>query len=180
MLDGLTFLPEDDVAEGMTYARENIPDGFEPLLQYFDNTYVSGSYRQIQPPQRPDGTIPPIRIRRKPPMFAPSIWNVHTITLEGGSRTNNICEGWNNGFSKLVGRSHPTIWRAIDSIRKDQAQAATLLLRDERSAPPAKRVRRQTRQRQINLRNMCADRLDGLMSAEVTLRGTGHCVRLVK
>jgi len=44
--------------------------------------HVSGSYRQIQPPQRPDGTIPPIRIRHKLPMFAPSIWNVHTITLE--------------------------------------------------------------------------------------------------
>ena len=71
--------------------------------------------------------IPPIRIRRKPPMFAPSIWNVHTITSEGGSRTNNICEGWNNGFSKLVGHSHPTIWRAIDSIRKDQVQVATIL-----------------------------------------------------
>ena len=93
MLDCLTFLPEDDVAEGMTYARENIPDGFEPLLQYFDNTYVSGSYRQIQPPQRPDGTIPPIRIRRKPPMFAPSIWNVHTITLEVPEQTTYVRDG---------------------------------------------------------------------------------------
>jgi len=47
MLDGLAFLPEEDVAEGMTYLRENILDGFEPLLQYFDNTYLSDSYRQI-------------------------------------------------------------------------------------------------------------------------------------
>ena len=155
------------------YLHENIPDGFEPLLQYFDNTYVSGSYRQIQPPQRPDETIPPIRIRRKPPMFATSIWNVHTITLEGGSRTNNVCEGRNNGFSKLVGHSHPTIWRAIDSIRNDQALVATLLLRDER-------VRRQTRQLQINLRNMCVDRRDGLKSVEVTLRGIGHSLQLAK
>ncbi|KAK2148190.1 hypothetical protein LSH36_510g00009 [Paralvinella palmiformis] len=62
MLDGLTFLPEEDVAEGMIYLWENIPDGFEPLLQYFDSTCFSGSYRQIQPPQRPDGTIPPIHI----------------------------------------------------------------------------------------------------------------------
>jgi hypothetical protein len=73
MLDSLAFLPEEDVAEGMIYLQENIPDGFEPLLQYFDRTYFSGSYHQIQPPQRPDGTISPIRIRRKPPMFALSI-----------------------------------------------------------------------------------------------------------
>ena len=103
-----------------------------------------------------------------------------TITIEGGSRTNNICEGWNNGFCKLVGHSHPTIWRTIDSIRKDQVQVATLLLRDECGEPPAKRVHRQTRQFQINLRNMCADRRDGLQSVEVTLRGIGHCVRLAK
>ena len=98
-------------------------------------------------------------------MFAPSIWNVHTITLEDGSRTNNICEGWNNGFFKLVGHSHPTIWRAIDSIRKNQVQYATSLLHDERGEPPAKGVRRQTRQFQINLRNMCADFfLSGVLS----------------
>ena len=61
MLDSLVLLPEEHVAERMTYLRENIPDGSEPLLQYFDNTYVSRSYRQIQPPLRPDGTILPIR-----------------------------------------------------------------------------------------------------------------------
>jgi len=69
----LRFLLEEDVAEGMTYLRENIPYGFEPLLQYFDNTHVSSSYHQIQPSQRPDGTISPIRISGKSPMFAPSI-----------------------------------------------------------------------------------------------------------
>jgi len=37
MLEGLTFLPKEDVDEGMTYLQEGIPDGFEPLLQYFDN-----------------------------------------------------------------------------------------------------------------------------------------------
>ena len=157
---------EEDVAEGMTYIRENIPDGFEPLLQYFDDTYVSSSYLQIQPPQYPDRTISPIRTRRKPPMFPPSIWNVHTITLEGGSRTNNVCEGWKNGFAKLVGHSHPTIWIVIDSIRKDQAQVAVLLLRDNLGEPPAKRVRRQL---QTNLQNMCVDHQDSTKLLAVTL-----------
>ena len=89
--------------------------------------HVSGGYRRIQPPPRPDGSVPPIRVRRMPPTYEPSIWNVHDITLAGGSRTNNICEGWNNAFVKLVGHAHPTIWRAIDSLRKDQALVATAL-----------------------------------------------------
>ena len=48
--------------------------------------------------------------------YEPLVWNVNDITLVGDSRTNNICEA----FMKLVGHVHPTIWRAIDSLRKDQ------------------------------------------------------------
>ena len=177
MMDGLAFLPEDDVPDGMAYLRDNIPEGLEPLLQYFDQIYVSGTYHQIQLLQRPDGTMPPLRMRRKPPMYPPSIWNVHNITLHGSSRTNNICEGWNNAFSNLVGHAHPTIWRAIDSIRKDQAQVATALLRDQHGEPPVKQTRRHTVQLQTKLHNLCTARRDGTKSIPDTLRGIGHCVR---
>ncbi|XP_041369007.1 uncharacterized protein LOC121383200 [Gigantopelta aegis] len=177
MLDGLAFLPVNDVPEGMTYLRDNTPDGLEPLLVYFDSTYVSGSYRRIQPPQRSDGSVPPLCMRRIPPAYAPSIWNVHTITLKGGSRTNNICEGWNNSFAKLVGHAHPTIWRAIDSIRKDQTQAATARLMDERGERPAKRVRHHIKKLQTKLHNLCTDRRDDIKSISEVLKGIGHCVR---
>ena len=177
MLDGLAFLPVDDVPEGMTYLREHTPEGLEPLLDYFDNTYVSGAFRRIQPPQHPDGSMSPLRMRRMPPMYPPPIWNVNSITLEGGSRTNNICEGWNNAFAKLVGHAHPTIWRAIDSIRKDQAQVATALLRDLRGEPPAKRVRRHTHKLQSKLHKLCTDRRDNSKTVPDVLKGIGHCVR---
>ena len=46
MLDALSFLPIDDVADGMKHIRDNIPecgesqrDGNE-LADYFDRTYV--------------------------------------------------------------------------------------------------------------------------------------------
>ena len=177
MLDGLAFLPVDDVPEGMTYLREHTPEGLEPLLDYFDNTYVSGAFRRIQPPQHPDGSMPPLRMHRMPPMYPPPIWNVNSITLEGGSRTNNICEGWNNAFAKLVGHAHPTIWRAIDSIRKDQAQVATALLRDLLGEPPAKRVRRHTHKLQSKLHKLCTDRRDNSKTVPDVLKGIGHCVR---
>ena len=49
MLDGLA-LPVDDVPEGMTYLQEHTPEGLEPLLDYFDNTYVSEAFQRIPPP----------------------------------------------------------------------------------------------------------------------------------
>ena len=60
-------------------------------------------------------------------------------TMLGGSRTNNICESWNNGFRSLVGHSHPTLWRAIDSIRKDQSNVDTDVVLESRGQPPKKR-----------------------------------------
>ncbi|XP_041372748.1 uncharacterized protein LOC121386019 [Gigantopelta aegis] len=57
MLDGLAFLPLDDVPEGMLYLRDNIPAGVEPLVDYFDQTYVTGSFRRIQQPPSNDGIV---------------------------------------------------------------------------------------------------------------------------
>ena len=121
----------------MTYLREHTSEWLEPLLDYFDNTYVSGAFRRIHPPQLPDGFTPSLRMHRMPRMYPPPILNVNFITLGGGSRTNNIWEWWTNTFAKLVRHAHPTIWRAIDSIRKDQAQVGTGLLRDLCGEPPA-------------------------------------------
>ena len=66
MSHGLTFLPEDDIAEGMVFISENIPDGLESLL---DSTYVSGTYRQIQPPQHPNKSSPPLSMCHRPPTY---------------------------------------------------------------------------------------------------------------
>ena len=57
MLDGLAFLPVADVPEGLKYLKEHTPEGLEPLIDYFDATYISGSYRRIQHPTGPDSSI---------------------------------------------------------------------------------------------------------------------------
>ena len=61
----------------------------------------------------------------------------------------------------------------IDSIRKDQAQVATAMLRDEHGEPPAKHVRRHTLKLQIKLHILCTDRRDGTKSVPDTLRDIG-------
>ena len=50
--------------------------------------------------------------------------------MEGGDRTNNICEGWNNGYMQLVGHRHPSFLKTIESIRKDEALRAILTFRE--------------------------------------------------
>ena len=68
-----------------------IPEGLEPLVDYFDATYISGTYRTVQRPPGPDDTVPPIRVRMTPPLSPPDLWNVNIQTIFGGSRTNNLC-----------------------------------------------------------------------------------------
>ena len=50
MLDGSAFLPVDSVSKGLDFLKECTPTGFEPLLDYFEVTVVSGQFRRIQPP----------------------------------------------------------------------------------------------------------------------------------
>ena len=114
MLDAFGFWPIGDVVSGIEYRGKNTPDGLEPLIDYFDNTYISGQFRCIQLPTQLDGTVSPIRMHRSHPTFLPELWNIHDNTLTNGFRTNNVCEGWNNVFAKFIGHADPTIRRAID------------------------------------------------------------------
>ena len=66
-------------------------------------------------------------MQRIPPRFPPRVWNLHENLLNGNPRTNNECEGWNNRFRNLVGHNHPTTWRLIKTIQKEQAFTETLI-----------------------------------------------------
>ena len=110
MLDGLAFLPIHEVKAEMEYLRSlQIPDS-GALLDYFDATYVFGTYRSTQRPAIPGESQPvfEIRLRKIPLIFPPQLWNVHDATVNQEDRTNNICEAWNSGFSRLVGHHHPS------------------------------------------------------------------------
>lgn len=180
MLDGLAFLPLDKIVDGMLFIRENTPPELEALVDYFDSTYVSGSFRRVQPvnPNAHHDDPPRVRFRRLPPMFPPSLWNVHDITMNDQARTNNLSEAWNIGFQQLVGHQHPSIWTAIDYLRKDQAMVQTLIVQDARGEPPAKRVKRATKDFQTRVKNLCIDFVEGRKTLEEFMRGVGHCVRI--
>jgi hypothetical protein len=176
MLDGLAYLPVDDVPAGMAYIRQNTPDvdGLEDLVSYFDSTYVSGAVRRIN--SRRNGHIT-IRLARSPPLFPPPLWNVFDATVNGGCRTNNVCEGWNHAFAGMVGHVHPTLWTLIGCLQKDQAIAATAILQDARGQPPAKRQKRAAIQLQQRLFNICTSLKNGTKTVPETLRAVSRCIR---
>ncbi|XP_076065273.1 uncharacterized protein LOC143039285 [Oratosquilla oratoria] len=178
MLDALAFLPCDRVSEGMEFLRTVIPEQLSCLVDYFDATYVSGGYRRIQmPAERPGDVLPPLRMRRTPPLFPPELWNVHEVTLSGGHRTNNHCEAWNQAFTQMIGHDHPSVWIAIEALRKDQALVATTLLENARGQPPQKRQRRHTKDLQKRLSTLCKDFEAGQKDIEAFLKGCAHCIR---
>ena len=64
MVDGLAFLPLHEVQTRMEYLRSVAMPGSEALLDYFDSTYVSGSFRSIQRPAVPGEGQLGMRLRK--------------------------------------------------------------------------------------------------------------------
>ena len=50
MIDPLTFLPCDQVLEGMEYLQSVCPEELVDLVTYFNTNYVSGSFKKLQVP----------------------------------------------------------------------------------------------------------------------------------
>jgi len=44
MMDSLALLPIDDLPAGLEFLPNNTPEGMEPLLNYFDAIYCTGTY----------------------------------------------------------------------------------------------------------------------------------------
>lgn len=110
-MDCLAFLPIEDIPAGMRLLTGKCPEEGVPLLNYFNQTYVSGTYvqRRFDPQER----TPRLIMKRIPPRFPPQIWNIHQATLNDDPKTKNLREGWNNKFYHLVGYHHPSIWKLM-------------------------------------------------------------------
>lgn len=138
-LDGLAFLPVEDVPDGMRLLKDTYPDEAVKLLEYFDATYITGGYRSLS---RADSTL---SLRCSSPPFPPDLWNVHDTTISGGGHsTNNNCEAWNRRIGSLVGHKHPNAWKLLETLRHEDVDVQGKIARSGAGAPPAKRVRTAT------------------------------------
>ena len=81
--------------------------------------------------------------------------------MSNTARTNNICEGWNNGFANLVGQQQPSLWKLIENLRKEEARVHVRVVQDERGVRVHKRKRRVYEELQKRLKNLLDDLIGG-------------------
>jgi|UniRef100_A0A2S2QAB4 hypothetical protein len=112
MLPALDFVPESDVIKCYnallvtSYYTDN-EDLLAPLLDYFENTLVGKLDRRT--------------VKRKPPKYAITFWNCFSRVIQDLATTNNAIEGWHNCFTSLINGMHPSIWRFIDALKKEES-----------------------------------------------------------
>ena len=126
MLCSLAFLPYQQVCEAYEELEERLETmGFaerlHPLYTYFEDTYVGR-------PRRRQG--------RRQPLFPIRSWNVRERTERGIPRTTNRLEGWHNAFSCMFTSRHPSIWRFIDGLKKEESLQYCQLQRFQTGNPP--------------------------------------------
>ena len=107
MLSALAFLPPNRVVEGfnMLIDSEIIPHEAENVLDYFEDTWIG----------RPDR-----RGRRRGPKFNIDIWSCYDRVEKDLPKTNNSVEGWHRGFMQQVSSHHPSIWKFLSALKREQ------------------------------------------------------------
>ena len=159
MLDGIAFLPVADIVPGMAYLRTIMPPAAQPLVDYFDETYVNGRI---------------VNQRRLPPQFPPELWSVHDETLNNYPRTNNYAEGWNLKYKLTVGQANPTFWKSVGTIQLHNEEVATKIVQTGIGAPPKKKKQRKYARQQVRLRTLCVN----YNNQPVTPQTRGHNIKL--
>ena len=61
-------------------------------------------------------------LRQSPPIYPPRMWNLHTATLTGVEKTDNVCEGGTIRSTRwLGGHQHPARWTLLGALQQDEA-----------------------------------------------------------
>lgn len=111
-LPALAFVPEEDVEESFKTLMESPfyvrnERLLAPVVDYFEKVWIGKPKRSGQ--------------GRHLPKFAMELWNCYNATKEGIPRTNNSVEGWHNAFSSLLAANHPSLWKFIKALQRQQS-----------------------------------------------------------
>ena len=101
MIAAIAFVPVADVVMSFEHLINNtdFPEEAQSVLDYFEDTWIG----------RPNH-----RLIHRPPHFDHVLWNCFNAAKFCASKINNACERWHRSFSKLIGASHPTIWKFLE------------------------------------------------------------------
>ena len=104
LIVSLAFVQEKDVEKAFEELTSQTPEEFQPVVDYFEDTFIG----------RPQTS------KRRPPLFSKTIWNVKQRLDSGLPKTNNHVEGWHRRIQSSVGESHPTLWKFLSILKDEQ------------------------------------------------------------
>ncbi|CAF4258632.1 unnamed protein product [Rotaria sp. Silwood2] len=90
----LAFLKPTDVHQGFNELYLSLPPMFQPLMDYFEDTYLGR--------RCPNG--------RATPRYPIELWNMYQRTIDDSMRTNNLAEVWHRRFNSVDQFQHPSLW----------------------------------------------------------------------
>lgn len=109
-LSALAFVPPPDVVAAFESLVQDpfysSSEDIRNFMDYFETTWI-GKLRRSR--------------RRQQPMFPIPDWNIHERIVQNIAKTNNAVEGWHRGFQSILGGHHPTIWRLIKALKREQS-----------------------------------------------------------
>ena len=158
-IPALAFAHPFDVCELFGQVASLFPPSAEvaELLEYFQRTYVgrtlpSGYYSE--------------------PTFPINLWNYHLDTPFGIPKTTNAVEAWHRSFNSTVGCHHPTIWRFISALKREQGLVEVRHAKFLAGNAPTKRKRCQASEQALIDLVLCY--FDENRSKTEFLRGVAH------
>lgn len=92
LLPALAFIPVPNVIETFEFLAEN-------------ELWIRRPYR---------------RSHRRAPLFEHEMWICFDTVVEGMWKRNNATEGWHKSFQHEMGARHPSIWKFIDGLKREQ------------------------------------------------------------
>ena len=125
------------------------------LVLYFERTYIGRTL--------PGGT-------HQAPLFPIYLWNFHIDTPFRLPRTTNAVEAWHRSFNATIGCRHPSIWKLITALKREQGLVEVRQAKSTAEAAPTKR--RSAQANEQALRNLVTSYYD--RAGLDFLRGVAH------
>ena len=108
MLSTIAYLSLNAVEKAFKKLADDMPSDTSEIISYFVENCIGVKQRNVS----------------KPPLFDTSIWNVNELVKNDFPRTNNSVEGYHNKLQNAISCAHPTIFKFLEALEKDNARNA--------------------------------------------------------
>ena len=109
----LAFVPVEDALECLRTVLHTTPRRMTDFVKYFKATYIGIPAR---------GRRPGAQAR-----YPPQLWNQFQAARANEPRTNNNTEAWHNRFQNIVAKKHPSVYKLIHYLKKEQADVDIMI-----------------------------------------------------